>query len=222
MKVNFEINERVALIQLDDGKKNAITLEAANQVLAALEEAEASADAMVLAGRSGAFCAGFDLTTMTSGDQNAIGKLAGAGARILLRLYGTGKPVVAACTGHAFTIGALWLLACDTRIGEEGDYRFGMNETAMGMVLPGWAMEPLKARLNPNLFLPIVAQSLTLGPAEAVTAGFLDRLVPSGQALETALATAQELAKLPASAYAGNKLAPRQQALEIMSVSMAA
>ena len=222
MKVNFHIDNGVALIELDDGKKNAVTLDAANQILEALEEAEAAADAVVLAGRPGAFCAGFDLATMTSGDQGAIGKLAGAGARILLQLYGTGKPVVAACTGHAFTIGALWLLAIDTRIGEEGPYKFGMNETAMGMVLPDWAIEPLKARLNPTLFLPVVAQSVTLDPATAVSAGFLDKLVPSGQALDAALAAARELAKLPASAYAGNKLVPRQRALEIMSAGVAA
>ena len=222
MKVNFNIDNGVALIELDDGKKNAVTLDAANLILEALEEAEAAADAIVLAGRPGAFCAGFDLATMTSGDQGAIGKLAGAGATILLQLYGTGKPVVAACTGHAFTIGALWLLASDTRIGEEGPYKFGMNETAMGMVLPDWAIEPLKARLNPTLFLPVVAQSVTLDPATAVTAGFLDKLVPSGQALDAALAAARELAKLPASAYAGNKLVPRQRALEIMSAGVAA
>ena len=222
MKVNFNIDNGVALIELDDGKKNAVTLDAANLILEAREEAEAAADAIVLAGRPGAFCAGCDLATMTSGDQGAIGNLAGAGARILLQLYGTGKPVVAACTGHAFTIGALWLLAIDTRIGEEGPYKFGMNETAMGMVLPDWAIEPLKARLNPTLFLPVVAQSVTLDPATAVTAGFLDKLVPSGQALDAALAAAKELAKLPASAYAGNKLVPRQRALEIMSAGVAA
>ena len=73
---------------------------------------------------------------MTSGDAQAIGELSLAGAKILLKLYSTGKPLVAACTGHAYTIGALWLLACDTRIGEQGAYKFSMIETAMGMVLP--------------------------------------------------------------------------------------
>ena len=111
MQVNFDITDGIALIQLDDGKKNAITLEAAGQILAALDEAEANAKAIVLAGRPGAFCAGFELATMTSGDTAAIQQLSNAGATIVLRLYGMGTPLVAACTGHAFTIGAIWL-AC--------------------------------------------------------------------------------------------------------------
>ena len=220
MQVRVEDRDGVALIQFDDGKKNAITLEAAAQILAGLEEADANANAIVIAGRTGSFCAGFELATMTSGDPEAIAELSLAGAKILLKLYGTGKPLVAACTGHAFTIGALWLLASDTRIGEEGDYKFSMIETAMGMVLPDWAMEPLKARVNPMQFVPVVTQSVTLDPAGAVEAGFLDRLVPAGEAIDAAVAVAAELGKLPARAYAGNKLVPRKQALESMAVSL--
>ncbi len=220
MQVHFEISNDIALIQLDDGKKNAITHEAAAQILAALDEAEAGARAIVLAGRPGAFCAGFDLATMTSGDAEAIDRLAKGGGRILLRLYGMGKPLVAACTGHAFTIGALWLTACDTRIGEAGDYKFGMTETAMGMPLPPFGVEPLKARLAPTMFVQVLAQSRILDPEGARQAGFLDEIVPAGEALDRALSTARELANLPARAYAANKLVVRQQALEIMAADL--
>ncbi len=220
MQVQVENRDGVALIQFDDGKKNAITPEAAALILAGLEEAEASADAIVIAGRPGAFCAGFELATVTSGDVEAIGELTLAGAKILYKLYGTGKPLVAAGTGHAFTIGALWLLACDTRIGEQGAYKFSMIETAMGMVLPDWAMEPLKARVNPTRFLPVVTQSVTLDPVGAVDAGFLDRLVPEGEAVDAAVELAAELGKLPGKAYAGNKLVPRQQPLQVMAASL--
>ena len=201
-------------------RKNAITPAAAAQILDGLGEAEANADAIVIAGRPGSFCAGFELATMTSGDAQAIGELSLAGAKILLKLYSTGKPLVAACTGHAYTIGALWLLACDTRIGEQGAYKFSMIETAMGMVLPDWAMEPLKARVNPTRFLPVVTQSATLDPAGAVDAGFLDRLVAEGEAIDAAVELAAELGKLPGKAYAGNKLVPRQQSLQIMTASL--
>ena len=221
MQVNYELNDGIALISLDDGKKNAITPDAAADIHAAIDDAENSATAIVLAGRPGSFCAGFDLATMTSGDAEAINALSLAGANILLRLFGIGKPLVAACTGHAFTIGALWLVASDTRIGEEGNFKFGMNETAMGVPLPDWALEPLKNRINPTAFLPIVTQSRMMDPAGAVEAGFLDQLVPEGQAVTVALETAAQLAQLPASAYAMNKLQPRARALEIMRASLA-
>ena len=220
MNITLDYQDTVAVIQMDDGKKNAMTPEGAARLNAALDEAEAKAGAIVLAGRPGAFCAGFDLATMTSGDQEAIAALSHAGASILLRLYGCGTPLVAACTGHAFTIGALWLLACDTRIGERGAFKFGMNETVMGMVLPDWALEPLKGRVSTTAFVPVVAQSAILDPEGAVAAGFLDQLVDEGQAIDTATAFATELAKLPAKAYAGNKLVPRESALAIMNKSL--
>jgi len=81
-------------------------------------------------------------------------------------------------------------------------------------------MEPLNARLNPMQIIPVVTQSVTLDPAGAVNAGFLDRLVPEGEAIDAAVELAAELAKLPAKAYAGNKLVPRKQSLQIMAASL--
>ncbi len=221
MNVTLDIQDGLALVRLDDGKKNAITPDAVAAIGQSLDEAEAKADGLVLAGRPGSFCAGFDLATMTSGDIQAIRTLSLGGARLALRLYRYPKPLVAACTGHAFTIGALWLLASDTRIGEDGPYKFAMTETKMGMVLPPWALELLRARIAPTHFVPVVAQSKVYDPAGAVAAGFLDEVVAEGEAEAKALALAAELAQLPAQAYAGNKLDSRAEALEIMERDLA-
>ena len=217
MDVTLELSDTIALITLNDGKKNAITLDAIRNINTALDEAEADASAIVLAGRPGSFCAGFDLATMTSGDMEAIRALGLGGGRIAHRLYGIGKPLLAACTGHAFTIGAFWLLACDTRIGERGKFKFGFNETQMGMVLGLWSIELLKARINPMLYLPTVAQAKIYDPDGAVTAGLLDSVVDEGEAISAAMDAAAQLAQLPGKAYAGNKLGVRQAALEIMA-----
>ena len=216
MDVRLDISVGIARIRLDDGKKNAITPGALDDIGTALDEAEATADALVLVGRPGSFCAGFDIATMTGGDRKAQLALGLGGARIALRLYQYAKPLVAACTGHAFTIGALWLLASDTRIGEAGPFKLAMTETKMGMTLPPWALELLKARIAPTHFVPVVTQSKVYSPTEAVAAGFLDEVVPAGEAEGRAVELAGELAKLPAAAYAGNKLPLRAPAFEIM------
>ena len=58
----------VAIIHLDDGKANALGRVAIADLLAALDEVEASgADAVVLAGRPGRFSAGFVLKVMQAG-----------------------------------------------------------------------------------------------------------------------------------------------------------
>ncbi|MDJ0788487.1 MAG: crotonase/enoyl-CoA hydratase family protein [Myxococcota bacterium] len=216
MEVTLDWNDRVACIRMDDGKKNAITLAAAQELHAALDEAEAKADALVLAGRPGSFCAGFDLATMMGGDVQAVSELGRTGGRLALRLYACPKPVVAACTGHAFTIGALWLLASDTRIGEDGPFKLSMTETKMGVPLPPWALELLEAQIAKPHFVPVVAQSKAYDPQGALAAGFLDEVVAPGRAEAAALERAAQLATLPAQAYATNKLSRRSGRLEIM------
>ncbi len=221
MEVTLDLTDGIACIRMDDGKKNAITPAAAADLAAALDEAEAKADALVLGGRPGSFCAGFDLATMTGGDAKASVELGRAGGRLALRLYGYPKPLVAACTGHAFTIGALWLLAADTRIGEKGPFKLAMTETKMGVVLPVWAFELLEARIAKPHFVPVVAPSKIYDPASAIDAGFLDEVVPAGRSETVALELASELSKLPLAAYAGNKLARRARSLETMGRDLA-
>ena len=72
MDVSIDLQDDLALITLDDGKKNAITQQALADLNVALDKAEADAKAVVLAGRPGSFCAGFHLPTMTGGDTKAI------------------------------------------------------------------------------------------------------------------------------------------------------
>ena len=52
MDVTLDVIDRVAKIRMDDGKKNAITRAAVADLGAALDEAEAKSDALVLAGPS--------------------------------------------------------------------------------------------------------------------------------------------------------------------------
>ena len=221
MEVSLDIQDDVALIKMDDGKKNAITLSAVDGLNEALDKSEADAKAIVLAGRPSSFCAGFDLKVMKSGNREDVIRLSNGGGRLALRFFSSPMPLVVACTGHGFTIGAIWLAACDTRIGELGDYKYGMTETALGMVLPAWAFEPLKARLNPAHYVAALAQSKLFDPESAVAAGFIDEVVPEGKSIEAALAAAGPLAKLPAKAYGGNKLAGREDAIERMATSLA-
>ncbi|MDZ7676670.1 MAG: crotonase/enoyl-CoA hydratase family protein [Acidimicrobiales bacterium] len=221
MEVTTEFRGDVALITMDDGKKNAITPEAEADLNVALDDAEANAGAVVLAGRPGSFCAGFDLSIMTSGDLDAIRAVAKGGGELAVRLWSFPKPLVAACTGHAFTIGAIWLCACDTRIGDRGDFKIGMTETKMGMTLTPWALEPLSHRLSKQLWIQSIVQARVYDPDGALEAGFLDEVVPEGGAVERAMTVAAELAALPGSAYSANKLMTREQSIEIARADVA-
>jgi len=72
--------------------------------------------------------------------------LVSKGAELIVRLYSFPLPVVVAAEGHSIAMGAIMLLAADLRIGKDADTKYGLNETAIGMVLPPFGMELAKAR----------------------------------------------------------------------------
>lgn len=194
----------VALIRMDDGKANALSYEMLAALHSALDTAEKDAKAIILAGREGRFCAGFDLKIMMSGF-DAAAKLVGEGASLYMRLYDWGQPVVAACTGHALAGGALLLLVSDTRIGTVGEFKIGLNEVAIGLPLPILAQELARDRLSKRHLIAATLQARIHNPAEAVECGFLDEIVAAETVVDTAVEYAKKLAGLPGHAYAATK-----------------
>jgi len=199
--VCYERRDAIALITLDDGKANALSPPTVAALNAALDRAEReAAGAVVLAGRPGRFSAGFDLRVMTGGPQ-ALFDLVTAGAELALRLYEFPRPVVAACTGHALAAGAVLLCAADLRIGAHGDFKIGLNEVAIQLPLPVFAMELARARLAPRHFTQAVTQARIYDPTGASAIGYLDEVVAAEALLDTARAHATRLAGLPDPAF---------------------
>ena len=110
-----ERRDRVLVLHIDDGKANVLSFEIIAAIEAELDIAvgDDATRAMVIAGRPGMFCAGFDLGVMRSGDPSAVVSLVAAGGALVTRLYASSVPVVSAATGHALAAGALILLGCD-------------------------------------------------------------------------------------------------------------
>ena len=160
------------------------------------------------------FSGGFNLKWMPTANAEELGYLLDTAGKLCCRVYGSTRPVVAACTGHAIAMGLFLLLSCDTRIGARGAFRFGANETINGMNLPVFAQEMCKARLDPTKLTLLVTQAYMYGPDEAVAFGALDKLVDPAQVLSTAQEVAAQLAQLPGGAYHFNKLAMRQPVID--------
>lgn len=214
----------VALITLDDGKANALSRSMIADVRSALTAAEADPNciAAVIAGREGRFSGGFDLSVMQAGDGAEVTAMVADGGELVRHMYGSSIPVVAACTGHALAAGALMLLAADIRVGADGPYKVGLNEVAIGMVLPGWALTIARERLSKRHLQRSIANARLTDPAAAVDAGFLDRVVPLDQVVQTAIDEAMALADLDTKAYAGTMRAFRGETLVTMADQIAA
>lgn len=211
--VSCTIDDGVAVIRLDDGKVNVISHRVIELVHAALDEASASASSVAIIGREGKLSAGFDLTEMTAGPAQAAA-LVGAGGRLLMRIYGHPQPVVLGVTGHALAAGALLTLSCDTRIGGDGPAKIGLNETAIGMGLPHYAVELAEARLAPAHLLRAAVQAEIYDAPGALEAGYLDRIVPAADVASAVVDEARRLGQLPGGAYRHTKLALHQAMID--------
>ena len=202
--VRYEVNDKVAVITMDDGKANALSMAMIDALLGALARAEAEASAVVLTGRPDKFCAGFDLRVMMSGPEHAIALL-GKGGELLLRLFEYPLPLVIAANGHALAGGVLVVCTGDVRFGADGAYKLGLNEVAIGLPVPLLAMELARARLLPTELTRATLLAQIYTPTEARAAGYLDHVVAPDALADAALAEARRLGALPRAAFTGTK-----------------
>jgi len=203
--VTFESAGDVAILRIDDGKANALSHALLGQINSALDQAEEAGQAVLMLGRPGKFCAGFDLSVMQGGGPSAAVEMVKAGAVLGLRLARFPAPVVIGATGHALAMGAVLLCTVDTRIGALGAFKLGFNEVAIGMTTPIFLLEMARARMSKRHFYRAVVQSEIYSPEAAVDAGLLDQVVAPEALEETARAEVEKLAKLPRKAYVNSR-----------------
>jgi enoyl-CoA hydratase len=203
--VSYEVHDRIAHVTISNGKANALSHEVIDGIGDALFRAEDAGDevgALLLTGTPGMFSGGFDLQVMRSGPE-AAGQLVTDGGELISRMFGAPVPIVVACTGHAIAAGALMLLGADARVGARGEFRIGLIETQLGMVLPRWAVELSQERLSKRHFQHATVGARIYDPDAAADAGFLDDVVPPESLEDVALAEAKRWAELPRAAYSG-------------------
>jgi enoyl-CoA hydratase len=198
--VAYELLDGVAVITLDDGRANAMSSAVVEALDRARVRAEEEAKAVVLIGREGRFSAGFDLKEMMAGPDSAR-QLVTAGAQFMVNVFMSPVPWVAACTGHAVAGGAITLMACDRRLGAAGAFKIGLNEVAIGMRLPVFALELARFRLASTSLTDATLLAKIYDPKGAVSAGYLDIVVPPDELRASAIAEAKRLGALDRSAF---------------------
>ena len=221
MSLTLEFQENVAILTHDDGKRNVFSHDAIRDFNEALDEVEAKSASLMWLGREGCFSAGFDLKVISNGDTDAAAAMVKAGGALAFRIFTFPHPVVCAVTGHCLALGSVMLVCADKRIGIEGDYKYGLNETASDMDLPAFGYEPAVYRLaEAHRFESIVAAQIH-SPESAMAAGFLDEVVPSTALVDRAMEHASRMGAFPQRALAADKLLSRSIPIERIRAAMA-
>lgn len=203
--VRRQVAGPITRLVMDDGKANVMSVPMLRALHAALDDAEREKAIVILTGREGIFSAGFDLKVFANGTAEEIHEMMRLGSELALRLLTFPTPVVVACNGHAFPEGAFLMLASDVRVGADGPFKIGLNEVAIGLTVPSFAIELARFRLAPAYFNRTVMTGEMFLPRDAQTAGFLDHVVASDALAGEAEAVARKLAAIDLGAHAATK-----------------
>ena len=206
--LSLEILRRVATISIDrPAARNAL----ATRTMAELDEALAAAKAkrariLVIRGAGDqAFCAGGDLKELE--DMRDAGDAAAMARRkrtTLDRITRASMPVIAGVNGDALGGGAELALACDFRIAA-AHARIGFTQVSLGL-MPAWgASERLAALVGRGRALHMLLTARVMSAPEALVAGLIEEVVPSGDFDERLAELAAGIAAAPAAAVTGIK-----------------
>jgi enoyl-CoA hydratase len=202
--VQYSVDDQVATLRIDDGKRNALSPAVFREIYAAIDRAESDGATLILTGRDSVFSAGFDLKVMKRGGPEAL-RMLRAGYALTARVMAYPRPVIAACNGHSLAMGSFLMLSADYVIGSRGDFKIAANEVAIGLTMPRVAAAVLRHRLNPAAFQRAVTLSEYFDVESALRAGFFDELVEPADLLPRAQACAAEFGKLDPAAHAKSK-----------------
>ena len=194
--VHYNLDDGIATIRIDDGKRNAMAPVVIEGINKALDRAEADGAIVILTGRDDVFSAGFDLKVLNRGGSKAIGML-GGGYGLTRRVLNYPYPVITACNGHVLAMGVFLMLS--------SDFKISANEVAIGMPMPRTAAAVLGNRLNPADYQRAVTLAEYFDVESALHAGFFDELVDTGELMNRAVSRAEAFKALDFEAHATSK-----------------
>lgn len=196
----------VRILRLAHGKVSAIDIELGLAFIAELKAAaDAAVRAVVITGSGSSFSAGVDLFRLIK-DGPAYGDRFLPVLDTMLRDALTfPKPVIAAVNGHAIAGGCILAAACDRRLMVDGSGRIGIPELVVGVPFPALPLQIVAARMSDRAFRDLVLTGRTVLVDDAMALGLIDEKCPAEVLLDRAVAAANELAAIPASAFALTK-----------------
>src|SRR5450432_872751 len=173
-------------------KRNAISFELLNELLAAFDEVEASpAQILILTGAGKAFCAGLDLEELKSLlGKTPVENLADSEriARVFRRLYDFTKPTIAAVNGAAIAGGTGLATMCDFTLAIP-EAKFGYTEVRIGFV-PAIVSSILVWQVGHKIARDLLLSGRLFDSSEAHRYGLVNEIVEP----EQLIARARELA----------------------------
>jgi enoyl-CoA hydratase/carnithine racemase len=192
MSTRVELQDGVAIVTIERPQaRNAIDGATAAALAEAMDriDSERAIRVGVITGAGGNFCAGMDLKAFLRGE---VVRIPGKGFAGIAQAQ-VSKPMIAAVEGYALAGGFEIALACDLIVAAE-DAKFGLPEVRRALVANAGGLIRLPRQLPMKIAAELVLTGETYPAALLAQHGLINRLVPSGTALQAALEYAHKIA----------------------------
>jgi|SRR5215475_3356101 len=194
-------------LRLNRPPVNALNMELIAALRKAVEVApQNGVRALILSGARGRFSAGLDVPLLLGLERAAIAALLRELYALLKTLASSPIPIAAAITGHAPAGGTVLPLFCDWRVGAQGDFKLGLSEVQVGIVLPPMILAALRRQVSPRQAERLAVTGALISPQEAFDVGLVDALIAAEHVVSRALEWCQSVLALPAEAMTVTRL----------------
>ncbi|MGK2948141.1 MAG: crotonase/enoyl-CoA hydratase family protein [Acidimicrobiales bacterium] len=193
MSVDYEKRGPFAVIKINRPEaRNAVNGAVAQGIEEAIDQIEADDSVWVgiLTGEPPVFCAGADLKEINSGNAGGLATAKGGFAGIVQRERT--KPIIAAVDGPALAGGTEIVLSCDLVVASS-TATFGIPEVKRSLVAGAGGLFRLGRKIPLNIAMELTLTGDPIDAARAHHFGLVNRLVEPGQALDEAIALAEQI-----------------------------
>lgn len=204
-------HDEILELRLARPPANALDGELIATLLQAVRSAPAEgARAIVLSGQPGMFSAGLDVPALLPLGRAAMRRVWDDFLALMAALARSPLPIACAITGHSPAGGAVLALFCDYRVmarspSAEKPYRIGLNEVAVGLVVPEVIARALARLLGPHRAERLLVEGRMLSAEEALAMGLVDALAEGEQVVGEALSWCRRHLALPRLAMSGTR-----------------
>ena len=203
--IQTETKGRIGIVRLDRPKAlNALCADLVRELGQALDgfEADGNVGCMVLTGNDKAFAAGADIKEMKEKSYQDVflQDFITIGWEKVSQVR---KPIIAAVAGYALGGGCEMAMMCDFIIAAD-NAKFGQPEITLGTIPGAGGTQRLPRFIGKSKAMDLVLTGRMMDAAEAERCGLVSRVVPLGQLIDEAIATAEKIAgmSLPATMVA--------------------
>lgn len=180
--------EDFAIIQLDRDKANPMNQSFVTELRSVLKEclSDNQIKGAIITGKDNFFSAGLDLPELYQYTEEEFSVFWKDFMGLVCDLVSFDKPLIASITGHAPAGGCIMAIGCDYRVMADGNYKIGLNEIPVGIIVPRGIFEIYSYWIGQGRAFNYLMEGKLYTPQHAMEIGLVDEVVAPSEVLASA------------------------------------